>query len=76
VVHKTEANDQWAFYQAKKIREHNAQLGATLLNSLASDPAKVAGERSSASLAGSARLAAARRPRPAVAKGCSGMMQP
>src|SRR5450755_2977259 len=42
VVHKTEANDQWAFYQAKKIREHNAQIGATLLNALASDPARVA----------------------------------
>src|ERR1700691_760891 len=44
VVHKTEANDQWAFYQAKKIREHNAQIGATLLNSLAADPARVAAE--------------------------------
>jgi hypothetical protein len=42
VVHKTEANDQWAFYQAKKIREHNALIGATLLNELAADPAKVA----------------------------------
>jgi Domain of unknown function (DUF4337) len=42
VVHKTEANDQWAFYQAKKIREHNAQIGAGLLNALAADPAKVA----------------------------------
>jgi hypothetical protein len=42
VVHKTEANDQWAFYQAKKIREHNAQIGAGLLTALASDPAKVA----------------------------------
>ncbi|HEY4975620.1 MAG TPA: DUF4337 family protein, partial [Steroidobacteraceae bacterium] len=38
VVHKTEANDQWAFYQAKKIREHNALIGATLLNELAADP--------------------------------------
>jgi hypothetical protein len=42
VVHKTEANDQWAFYQAKKIREHGAQVGATLLQALAPDPAKVA----------------------------------
>jgi uncharacterized membrane-anchored protein YhcB (DUF1043 family) len=42
VVHKTEANDQWAYYQAKKIREHTAQVGAGLLNALASDPAKVA----------------------------------
>jgi hypothetical protein len=42
VVHKTEANDQWAFYQAKKIREHNEEIGAGLLNALAPDPAKVA----------------------------------
>lgn len=43
VVRKTEANDQWAYYQAKKTREHNAQTGATLLNALAADPSKVAG---------------------------------
>jgi hypothetical protein len=43
VVRKTEANDQWAYYQAKKIREHNAQIGAVLLNALAADPARVAG---------------------------------
>jgi hypothetical protein len=49
VVHKTEANDQWAFYQAKKIREHEAQVGVTLLQDLAPDPDKVA--------AASARLA-------------------
>jgi len=30
VIHKTEANDQWAYYQAKKIREHTAEVGATL----------------------------------------------
>jgi len=42
VVHKTEANDQWAYYQAKKIREHTAQIGAALLDALATDPAKVA----------------------------------
>ena len=42
MVHKTEANDQWAFYQAKKIREHNEEIGAGLLNALAPDPAKVA----------------------------------
>ena len=43
VVRKTEANDQWAYYQAKKIREHNAQVGVTLLTALAADAAKVAG---------------------------------
>jgi len=42
VVHKTEANDQWAFYQAKKIREHTEEVGVGLLNGLATDPAKVA----------------------------------
>jgi hypothetical protein len=42
VVHKTEANDQWAYYQAKKIREYTAQVGAGLLTALASDPTKVA----------------------------------
>lgn len=42
VVHKTEANDQWAYYQAKKIREHTSQVGVGLLAALASDPAKVA----------------------------------
>jgi hypothetical protein len=40
VVHKTEANDQWAYYQAKKIREHTAQVGATIVSALASDPSK------------------------------------
>ena len=42
VVHKTEANDQWAYYQAKKIREYTAQVGAGLLTALAPDPGKVA----------------------------------
>jgi len=42
VVHKTEANDQWAYYQAKKIREHTVQVGAGLLSALAPDPSKVA----------------------------------
>jgi hypothetical protein len=42
VVHKTEANDQWAYYQAKKIREYSAQLGAGIVTALAADPNKVA----------------------------------
>jgi len=41
VVHKTEANDQWAYYQAKKIREHSAQIGAAIVTALAADPTKV-----------------------------------
>ncbi len=42
VVRKTEANDQWAFYQAKKIRQHNEEIGASLLAALAPDPTKAA----------------------------------
>ena len=40
VVHKTEANDQWAYYQAKKIRQHTAEVGAGLLAALAPDADK------------------------------------
>jgi len=40
VVHKTEANDQWAYYQAKKIREYSAQVGAGLVSALAPEPNK------------------------------------
>jgi hypothetical protein len=35
VIHKTEANDQWSFYQAKKIREHMLDVGLDLLGVLA-----------------------------------------
>jgi hypothetical protein len=42
VIHRTESNDQWAFYQAKKIREYSSDVGLTLLQSLSSDPAKAA----------------------------------
>jgi hypothetical protein len=37
VVHKTEANDQWAFYQAKKIKEHTLEVGLALLGAAASE---------------------------------------
>src|SRR5215472_16903262 len=30
VIHKTEANDQWAYYQAKKIRAEVLGVGASL----------------------------------------------
>jgi len=40
VVHKTEANDQWAYYQAKKIRQHTAEIGAGVLAALATDSKK------------------------------------
>ena len=42
VIHKTESNDQWAFYQAKKIREYSSDVALTLLQTLSSDPAKTA----------------------------------
>ena len=34
VIHKTEANDQWSFYQAKKIREHVLDVSAELVTVL------------------------------------------
>lgn len=42
VIHRTESNDQWAFYQAKKIRENTSEAALTLLKVLAPDPAKAA----------------------------------
>ena len=41
VVLKTEANDQWAYYQAKKIREHQSDVGITLLAALGTDPGRM-----------------------------------
>jgi hypothetical protein len=40
VIHRTEANDDWAYYQAKKDREYISEVTAALLQTLASDPAK------------------------------------
>jgi len=37
VIAKTEANDQWTFYQAKKIREHLVDVGAGLASALGGD---------------------------------------
>jgi len=42
VIVRTESNDAWAFYQAKKIRANISDSAATLLESLAPDPAKAA----------------------------------
>lgn len=42
VIHRTESNDQWAFYQAKKIREYTTDVALSLLASLAADPARAA----------------------------------
>jgi hypothetical protein len=40
VIHRTESNDAWAYYQAKKIREHTSEVAVTLLQTLGPDPAK------------------------------------
>lgn len=37
VIHRTEANDQWAFYEAKKIREHLLDVGSGLAGTLAAN---------------------------------------
>lgn len=41
VINRTEENDQWAFYQAKKIRQQVLDVGADLARSLSSDESKV-----------------------------------
>jgi hypothetical protein len=41
VIHRTEANDQWSYYQAKKIRENTEEVAISLLTSLSTDPAKI-----------------------------------
>src|SRR5450755_2022035 len=41
VIHRTESNDQWSYYQAKKIRENTEEVAITLLQTLGTDPAKV-----------------------------------
>jgi len=40
IVHKTEANDQWAFFQAKKIRGHMMEVGVTVMNALGTDTSR------------------------------------
>jgi Domain of unknown function (DUF4337) len=41
VIERTAANDQWSFYQAKKLREHLEDVGSSLATALATDPARV-----------------------------------
>jgi hypothetical protein len=40
VIHRTESNDQWAFYQAKKIRENTSDVALTLLHAVQPDALK------------------------------------
>ena len=41
VIHKTEANDQWSYYQAKKIREDTAVVALTTIRALAPDSDRI-----------------------------------
>jgi uncharacterized protein DUF4337 len=43
VMHRTESNDQWTFYQAKKIRESGAEMALTVLQATLTDPARLEG---------------------------------
>ncbi|HUA90465.1 MAG TPA: DUF4337 domain-containing protein [Steroidobacteraceae bacterium] len=42
IITRTEANDKWAFYQAKKERAHLQEVGAELAAALGNDPARIA----------------------------------
>ena len=41
VIHRTESNDAWAYFQAKKNREYTSEVALTLLHTLGSDSAKI-----------------------------------
>jgi hypothetical protein len=41
VINRTEVNDQWSFYQAKKIRQQVLDVGADLARSLSTDESRV-----------------------------------
>ena len=41
VINRTEENDQWSFYQAKKIRQQVLDVGADLARALSPDESKV-----------------------------------
>jgi Domain of unknown function (DUF4337) len=40
VIHRTESNDQWSYYQAKKIRENTEEVALALTQSLGTDAAR------------------------------------
>ena len=40
VIHRTESNDQWSYYQAKKIREHTAEVALSVMQTLSTDASK------------------------------------
>jgi len=41
VIAQTKANDEWSFYESKKLRQHLAEIGSSLAAGLANDPARV-----------------------------------
>src|ERR1700749_3750340 len=41
VIHRTESNDLWSYYRAKKIRENTDEVAQTILRTLASDASKI-----------------------------------
>ena len=41
VIAQTKANDEWSFYESKKLRQHLAEIGSSLAATLANDPARV-----------------------------------
>src|SRR5476651_1541747 len=43
VIHRTESNDQWTYYQAKKIRESGAEMALTIVQATVTDPARLEG---------------------------------
>jgi hypothetical protein len=40
IITRAEANDSWAFFQAKKERAHLQDVGATVVEALSADPAR------------------------------------
>jgi hypothetical protein len=40
IIHRTEANDAWSYYQAKKNREYTSEVTVSLLQTLALDAAR------------------------------------
>jgi hypothetical protein len=43
VIHRTESNDQWTYYQAKKIRESGAEMALTVLQATVLDATRLEG---------------------------------
>jgi hypothetical protein len=41
VIHRTESNDQWSYYQAKKVRENTEEVALSLMTALGTDAAKI-----------------------------------